>query len=35
MYTPDPLELERAFQVKRLKKRLAKQKGTIKVKGYN
>lgn len=35
MYIPDPVELERAFQEKRLKKRLAKQKTAIKIKGYN
>lgn len=35
MYTPNPIELERAFQEKRLKKRLEKQKTAIKIKGYN
>lgn len=35
VYIPDPVELERAFQEKRLKKRLAKQKTAVKIKGYN
>ena len=35
VYTPNPIELERVFQEKRLKKRLAKQKTAVKIKGYN